>query len=72
MSLVAWKIGQTFKDSIKKITFVFPMVQELYIFNEPLQPRFFEKKTTLVKNESFHLKKQRWRRFLVFPEVLPF
>jgi hypothetical protein len=69
------------------------MVQELYIFHEALQPRFFAKKMTYLRSKimidkkdvlnseinvkskyeikmgSFHLKKQMWRRFPVFPEV---
>jgi hypothetical protein len=50
------------------------MIQELYIFYEALQPRFFVKNDDLntefnieskfeIKMGPFYLKTQRWRRF---------
>jgi hypothetical protein len=38
MSLIAQKIGQAFKNSIKKINYLFSMVQVLHFLMKPCNP----------------------------------
>jgi hypothetical protein len=53
MSLVAQKIGQTFRDPVKKNQlFISNSLGSYNFFNEAVQPRFFAKKMTLVKNDD--------------------
>jgi hypothetical protein len=53
MSLVAQKIGQTFRDPVKKNQlFISNSLGSYNFFNKAVQPRFFAKKMTLVKNDD--------------------
>jgi hypothetical protein len=47
------KIGQTFGNAIKKKSIIyFQQFRSYNFFNEALQPAFFAKKMTLVKNDD--------------------
>jgi hypothetical protein len=52
-SLVSQKIGQIFRNLIKKKSIIyFKWFRSFTFFNEALQSRFFEKKMILVKNDD--------------------
>jgi nicotinamide riboside transporter PnuC len=46
ISLMAEKISQVFRNSTKKINYLFLMVENYEFVNLALQPRFFAKKMT--------------------------